>query len=90
MSNPDKTLADREVKYGAFGDNANISQRLKDVMESGKSWEALTDVQAEVLQMICTKMSRILGGDPKYIDNWHDIAGYAKLAEEELGTKREP
>lgn len=31
---------------------------------------------------IADKIARILNGDPEYRDNWHDIAGYAKLAED--------
>jgi hypothetical protein len=34
--------------------------------------------------MIFCKITRILTGDPNYTDNWHDIAGYAKLVEIEL------
>ena len=34
--------------------------------------------------MITNKMARIVNGDPNYIDNWHDIAGYATLVEQEL------
>ncbi len=33
--------------------------------------------------MICLKISRIVTGDPEHPDNWHDIAGYATLAERE-------
>jgi len=35
----------------------------------------------EALEMIAHKIGRILNGDPNYADSWHDIAGYAKLAE---------
>lgn len=84
----DSTLATRENNYGSFTDNADISQQLKDVIRSGKSYDKLSNTQKEVLEMICTKISRIMGGDPSYLDTWHDISGYAKLAEEELGAER--
>lgn len=29
--------------------------------------------------MIAHKLARIMNGDPNYIDNWTDIAGYAQL-----------
>jgi hypothetical protein len=34
--------------------------------------------------MIATKMSRIVNGNPDKIDNWDDIAGYAKLVADKL------
>ena len=37
--------------------------------------------------MILHKIGRILNGDPNYADSWHDIAGYAKLVEDELSGK---
>ena len=41
----------------------------------------------EALEMICTKMARIINGDPTYADNWLDIAGYAKLVADRLEGK---
>ena len=29
-------------------------------------------------------MGRIVNGDPSYVDNWRDIAGYAQLVADEL------
>ena len=51
--------------------------------DSGK-WRKLNAAQRESLEMICHKIARILNGDPNYIDNWTDIAGYAVLVEQEL------
>lgn len=79
-----KTLNERETNYGDFSDNAEISQRLKVVVHSGRSWAQCNDTQKEALEMICTKISRIMGGDPDYVDNWHDIIGYAELAQQEI------
>jgi len=39
--------------------------------------------------MIFCKIARILNGDPNLIDNWHDIAGYAKLVEMEIEKTEE-
>jgi hypothetical protein len=39
----------------------------------------LREEQAESLDMIANKLSRILNGNPHYIDSWTDIAGYATL-----------
>jgi hypothetical protein len=34
--------------------------------------------------MISGKLSCIISGDPNYADNWHDVQGYARLAELKL------
>jgi len=45
--------------------------------------------QWEALEMIATKLSRIVNGNPNKIDNWDDIAGYATLVADRLrGTPR--
>ena len=38
----------------------------------------------QALDLIATKLARIITGDPDYSDNWHDIAGYATLVEQEI------
>lgn len=80
----EKTLTEREGRYGAFADHARLSQHLTDVMRAAPKWEDLSAVQKEALEMIQHKVARILNGDPCYGDNWHDIAGYATLVEQNL------
>jgi hypothetical protein len=82
MDNVEQTLVDREKTHGSYKDVAACSQSLKYVISQGKS--ELTSAQAESLDMICSKLARILCGDPNEPDHWHDIAGYAKLVEREL------
>ncbi len=83
MSDVEKTLAERGARYGDFTHHAAIAQQLQDIMRgpSGR-WENLSYVQAQALTVIADKIARILSGDPDYTDNWHDIQGYAKLAED--------
>ena len=83
------TLEERGARYGDFTDHARICQRLQGVMRATTSatpvvrgWEALTDDKKQALAVIADKIARILSGDPEYKDNWHDIQGYAKLAED--------
>lgn len=82
------TLAQRGSRYGDFTDNAMISQQLKQLImceNDGKlreGYRRCNFVQREALEMIAQKIARILNGDPNYKDNWHDIQGYARLAEE--------
>ena len=73
----------RHKTHGDFGDNAYVSQRLKDVLHR-PTWNALTDVQKEAVDMICLKLSRIVSGKSGEKDHWVDIAGYADLARQEI------
>jgi Domain of unknown function (DUF6378) len=79
----DKTLEERSSTHGEFSFNAACSQMLKRVcLEHCKT--DLTPVQQEAIDNICQKLARILTGNPRHADNWHDIAGYAMLAEREI------
>lgn len=84
------TLQQRGERYGEFSDVAATTQALMAVIDSAYNSEQLDDSMKTSLFMICNKMARIVNGDPNYIDNWHDIAGYATLVEQELAiTKRD-
>jgi hypothetical protein len=76
----DPLLVEREKTHGSFRTNAEFSQRLKTVFETGG--QHLSSVHKEALDMIALKLSRILSGQANFKDHWADIAGYAKLAEE--------
>ena len=82
----EKTLAERGARYGDFTDHAVMAQSLQDCMRSpttqGAGWEALSPDKKQALTVIADKIAPILTGDPEYTDNWHDIQGYAKLAED--------
>lgn len=82
QSTLDQTLAERGARYGDFTHYAAISQGLQDHMRDTIGWNGLSDVQKQSLTVISDKIARILTGDPNYKDNWHDIQGYAKLAED--------
>lgn len=78
------TLRERHETYGDFATQATIAQKLKEVMHETQNWSSMTFAQRESLDMIATKISRILNGDSDHIDSWHDTVGYAKLAENQL------
>lgn len=84
MQNIDKTLEERGNRYGEFKRHALITQSFKFVTEDFLKSEnkVLSHAHKEALEMIFHKIGRILNGDPNYKDSWHDIAGYAKLAED--------
>lgn len=90
MTDIDKTLAERGKRYGEFKSNAKISQNIKQAMfmecQSDKI-ASMDDDMLEALDMIAHKIARILNGDPDYIDNWVDIAGYAKLVADRLNSE---
>lgn len=88
----ENTLAERGARYGDFTDHAELAQELQDVMRGFRKpgpqgqivnpWAKLDSVKRQALTVIADKIARILSGDPNYTDNWHDIQGYAKLAED--------
>ena len=75
----EKTLKQRGAVYGAFSDNAETSQVLKQTMREAKNWNLLSYAQQEALEMVQHKISRLLNGDPTYLDNVVDILGYTEL-----------
>lgn len=70
-------LKERGQRYGDFGENAEISQSLKEIIRGARP--LMPPQQLEALDLISTKISRIVTGDWSYVDNWDDIAGYATL-----------
>lgn len=71
---------ERNSTHGDFRTNARLSQKLKTVFRSYDGWDALDDVEKEVLDMISLKISRILSGKSLERQHWEDIEGYAHLA----------
>lgn len=68
-------LNEREKTHGSFSDVSRVAQRLKYEVWSS----SIPDIHQEALDMICTKMARIVCGDHNEPDHWTDIMGYAKL-----------
>jgi hypothetical protein len=75
----EKLLSEREKQHGDYKDVSRISQSLKEVFRSGPNWEKLPDMQKESLELIASKIARILSGDSGVRDHWDDIGGYAGL-----------
>lgn len=82
LTGVEATLAERGKRYGDFTVHSRICQGLKQRMMAEPSWELLSADKKQALDVIVDKIARILSGDPEYKDNWHDIQGYAKLAED--------
>lgn len=76
-------LTTRQTTHGSFQDNAILSQSLKSFMRASPGWAKLTDIEREAIDMISLKFSRILSGKSMERQHWEDVAGYAKLVEEQ-------
>jgi hypothetical protein len=83
-------LDERGKTYGEFIDQAVITQALKEPLRSHPNWEELRPDVREALEMICSKMARIVNGDPWHRDSWVDIAGYATLVERTIPSLAAP
>lgn len=86
-----QTLAARGKHYegpGGYADTAATSQNIKWIFRESPNWKRLSDAQKESLEMIAGKLSRILNGNPDHADSWHDLAGYAGLAEKDANDRQ--
>lgn len=85
----DAILDERHKTHGLFIDTAHCSQSLKEVIQmflEGNDRLLFAD-QQESLDLICTKIARIVIGDADNVDSWRDIAGYAQLVVDRLEGK---
>lgn len=76
-----RTLHVRGDKYGEYGVMATCAQRIKEAMGPRAH---LSAAQRESLDLIATKIARIVCGNPNDPDHWLDIEGYAKLARDRI------
>lgn len=86
MTDISKTLGDREERYGRFMGQAEVAMKLKTLIKNSLAAreKKLAFDQLEAIDMICSKLGRIVNGDANYADSWIDIAGYAKLVADRL------
>jgi hypothetical protein len=92
MSDVDTVLNERGSRYGKFIDVSKATQDLETALYDNMSFEKCKGLPPDMgvaLDMICHKLARIAVGDENYVDNWVDIAGYAKLVADRLeGVER--
>ena len=79
-------LDERHKTYGFFMDVAAVACDLKAIIRDRRP-DLMPD-QEEALQMICTKIARIVMGDANHIDSWRDISGYSQLVADRLEGKK--
>ena len=72
-------ISERHATHGNFADNARISQNLKAMLHGEDAWAGLKPWQQESLDMICSRMGRILAGNPAHPKHWFGIINFANL-----------
>lgn len=72
-------LAEREMTHGKWEDTSYVAQGIKAALREQVS-DVLDSPFTESLDLIATKMSRIVSGNARTLDHWEDIKGYAQLA----------
>lgn len=83
----DYILDERAATYGSFEDVAETAQSIKDILYGTTGLPKIRSDQREALDMISSKIARIVNGDANHIDSWIDIAGYATLVADRLKGK---
>lgn len=83
------TIADRQRIYGDFGEVAALAQKLKNAIHAS-DYYLMGESHREALDMICSKIARIVCGDHNHADSWHDISGYATLVESGIKAAMKP
>jgi hypothetical protein len=85
----DTILNERASTYGSFKGVAEVAQEFKALIHNAltDSHKVLDADQVEALDMIASKIARIVNGNPDHTDSWLDIAGYATLVADRLQGK---
>ena len=86
MSDEEQTieelLASRESVHGPYVIGATLAFKLKQAVREGRvvgDARPMSITQAEAIEAILNKISRIVVGNAQEPDHWRDIAGYALL-----------
>ena len=72
-------LKERAKTHGNYEEKTKFIQYSKEYMRNQAGWNRLGSDEKESLDMIETKIGRILYGKPMNKAEWEDIAGYATL-----------
>lgn len=77
--NVEDTIAERAETHGDYKTQALTAQGLKSLMRKAPNWDNMPPALMESLDLIATKISRILHGDPETVEHWLDGEGYFRL-----------
>ncbi len=73
-------VAEREKTHGDYAVTALVAKQIKDAIRGAPNWNALSARQQESLDLIASKIARIMSGDPNEPDHYIDCIGYLELA----------
>lgn len=76
---PPLLLNQRGATHGDYRAMSTRIQQIKAIMRMGSKWVDMSEPQKEALELIATKIGRIIEGDPEFKDHWDDLGGYAQL-----------
>ncbi len=82
QSEKDRILEVRGQAYGPYRKMSKTAQDLKQRFRIEEDWQYLLPHEKESIDLICTKLARLLHGNSDKTDTLNDIAGYAELAKE--------
>ena len=88
MTNIDILLNEREQVHGEFFHTAALAQGIKAHLHPHLNPE-VDPIIPESLDMISSKLARIVSGDAMHLDHWIDIAGYAMLVANFVRAQRD-
>ncbi len=74
----------RGETHGDYDRMSQVIQEIKGALRDGPKWDSMSCAQREALELIATKIGRIVCGDPNHPDHWADIAGYANLVHDRI------
>lgn len=80
-------LDERGSTHGDYDKMTHCIQGIKTAMRCGTGWSNLNAGQKEALELIATKIGRIVEGDSNCRDHWQDIIGYSQLVLDRIGYK---
>lgn len=84
----EKILEERESSHGDYGKQAKLTEEIKDALLRA-GYKKLPYAVRNALDLIATKMGRMVTGDFKHADHYDDIQGYARLAKIEVEKNRQ-
>ena len=79
MTERDPILVEREKTHGDFRKLAQTAQGLKVFLRLRDTGTSMNAAQQEALDLIATKLARIVCGDADFLDHWLDLSGYSRL-----------
>jgi hypothetical protein len=80
-------LKERQKTHGEYANVAFVAQSIKNILRGAPNYHTLSLVQCESVDLIATKLARIVCGNASEPDHWLDGSGYFKLGYNELQNK---